>query len=99
MGGLPTTAACPPLPTSRRRMLYRGTVARGGGCRDRQDQLDQFATGLVGVRSPYGVPRNALDHEIVPEDRRQGPPWRWARGSCPLRLAQIQRVRGVCLRR
>ena len=23
--------------------------------------LDQFATGLVGVRSPYGIPRNAFD--------------------------------------
>ena len=28
--------------------------------------LDQFATGLVGVRTPYGAPRNAVDPLIVP---------------------------------
>ena len=28
--------------------------------------LDQFATGLVGVRTPYGAPRNAIDPELVP---------------------------------
>jgi allophanate hydrolase len=28
--------------------------------------LDQFATGLVGVRTPYGAPLNAVDPEIVP---------------------------------
>ena len=28
--------------------------------------LDQFATGLVGVRSPYGVPRNPLDPKLIP---------------------------------
>ncbi|CAN0230906.1 unnamed protein product, partial [Chrysoparadoxa australica] len=28
--------------------------------------LDQFATGLVGVRTPYGAPKNASDPEIVP---------------------------------
>jgi allophanate hydrolase len=28
--------------------------------------LDQFATGLVGTRSPYGIPRNALDPRLIP---------------------------------
>ena len=28
--------------------------------------LDQFATGLVGVRSPYGMPRNPFDAEADP---------------------------------
>ena len=28
--------------------------------------LDQFATGLVGVRTPYPIPRNAIDPELVP---------------------------------
>ncbi len=31
--------------------------------------LDQFATGLVGVRTPYPVPQNALDPESFPADR------------------------------
>ena len=28
--------------------------------------LDQFATGLVGVRTPYPIPRNAVDASLVP---------------------------------
>ncbi|MEM9371238.1 MAG: allophanate hydrolase, partial [Pseudomonadota bacterium] len=31
-----------------------------------------FASGLVGVRSPYGVPRNSLDPEIVPGGSSSG---------------------------
>ena len=34
--------------------------------------LDQFATGLVGVRSPYGVPRNAVDASCVPGGSSSG---------------------------
>ncbi|TJV70486.1 MAG: allophanate hydrolase, partial [Mesorhizobium sp.] len=28
--------------------------------------LDQFATGLVGVRTPWPIPRNAIDPKLVP---------------------------------
>jgi allophanate hydrolase len=34
--------------------------------------LDQFATGLVGVRSPYGVPRNPFDASYVPGGSSSG---------------------------
>ena len=34
--------------------------------------LDQFATGLVGVRSPYGVPRNALRADLIPGGSSSG---------------------------
>ena len=35
--------------------------------------LDQFATGLVGVRSPYGVPRNAFDpQDLIPGGSSSG---------------------------
>src|SRR5919112_1876038 len=34
--------------------------------------LDQFATGLVGVRSPYGVPRNPFDERYVPGGSSSG---------------------------
>ena len=34
--------------------------------------LDQFATGLVGVRSPYGVPRNAFNPELIPGGSSSG---------------------------
>ena len=34
--------------------------------------LDQFATGLVGVRSPYGVPRNPFHPEMIPGGSSSG---------------------------
>src|SRR5206468_4528289 len=34
--------------------------------------LDQFATGLVGVRSPYGVPRNPFDARYIPGGSSSG---------------------------
>jgi allophanate hydrolase len=58
--GLPTTAACPSyayLPpasaTSVRRLTDAGALVLG------KTNLDQFATGLVGTRSPYGAVRHA----------------------------------------
>ena len=61
VAGLPTTAACPGL------RLYAEARCDGGGTAARRRRhligktnLDQFATGLVGVRSPYGVPRNPI---------------------------------------
>ncbi|WP_236795184.1 allophanate hydrolase [Amycolatopsis sp. GM8] len=62
VAGLPTTAACPEyayLPAEDAAVVARlraaGTVVLG------TTNLDQFATGLVGTRSPYGVVRNAVD--------------------------------------
>src|SRR6185437_15096753 len=34
--------------------------------------LDQFATGLVGVRSPYGVPRNPFNPDYIPGGSSSG---------------------------
>ena len=62
VAGLPTTAACPGyayLPDrdapAVARLRAAGAVVLGS------TNLDQFATGLVGTRSPYGAVRNALD--------------------------------------
>jgi len=62
VAGLPTTAAAPSyanLPardaTCVARLRRAGTVVIG------KTNLDQFATGLVGTRSPYGAVRNAWD--------------------------------------
>jgi allophanate hydrolase len=56
LAGYPTTAACPDLTTPARanavavqRLLDAGAVPVG------KTNLDQFATGLVGTRSPYGA--------------------------------------------
>lgn len=34
--------------------------------------MDQFAAGLVGTRTPYGVPRNAFDARFVPGGSSSG---------------------------
>ncbi|MFC9787435.1 allophanate hydrolase [Rhodococcus sp. NPDC127528] len=66
VAGLPTTAACPEfsyLPTESAsavsRLVAQGAVVLG------KTNLDQFATGLVGTRSPYGAVRSAWDCERV----------------------------------
>ena len=62
VAGLPTTAACPAFSykpardaTAVARLKQAGAVIIG------KTNLDQFATGLVGVRTPYGTPRNLFD--------------------------------------
>jgi allophanate hydrolase len=66
VAGLPTTAACPEFAytPSRsaavvQRLLDAGAVVVG------KTNLDQFATGLVGARSPYGAPRSALNPAYI----------------------------------
>lgn len=64
--GLPTTAACPAFAydpaepaTVVRRLQAAGAVLLG------KTNLDQFATGLVGTRSPYGIPACVFNRAYV----------------------------------
>lgn len=73
MAGAPTTAACPAFSYIAdedaevvRLLRQAGALIIG------KTNLDQFAAGLVGVRSPYPVPKNALDPEIVPGGSSSG---------------------------
>lgn len=66
LAGCPTTAACPAYAYTPQasapavqRLLEAGAIALG------KTNLDQFATGLVGTRSPYGACRNAFDARFV----------------------------------
>ena len=64
--GLATTAACPPL--AYRPGADAPVVARlraAGALLVGKTNLDQFATGLVGTRSPFGAVRNAWDPERI----------------------------------
>jgi allophanate hydrolase len=69
----PTTAACPAFAYEPERDAFVvATLRRAGAIPVGKTNLDQFATGLVGVRSPYPPPRNALDPEIVPGGSSSG---------------------------
>ncbi|MFD4357394.1 allophanate hydrolase [Nocardia sp. NPDC058518] len=66
VAGLPTTAACPEFAYTAtetaaavQRLVAAGALVLG------KTNLDQFATGLVGTRSPYGAVRNALHPELI----------------------------------
>lgn len=63
----PTTAACPAYTyEAARDAVVVELLRRAGAILIGKTNLDQFATGLVGTRTPYPVPRNALDPAIVP---------------------------------
>ncbi|MGG7565160.1 allophanate hydrolase [Rhodovulum sp. DZ06] len=65
--GIPTTAACPAWEYMPEKDAFVvGKLRAAGALLIGKTNLDQFATGLVGVRTPYGAPKNALDPEIVP---------------------------------
>ncbi|MBV9859370.1 MAG: allophanate hydrolase [Alphaproteobacteria bacterium] len=87
IAGLPTTAACPGFshrpdaPASCvHHLLDAGAVLIG------KTNLDQFATGLVGIRSPYGAPRNRFDAERVPGGSSSGSAWAVSAGIVPFAL-------------
>ena len=73
VAGFPTTAACPAFayrPDKSAFVVER--LERAGAIVIGKTNLDQFATGLVGVRSPYGVPRNALKPDLIPGGSSSG---------------------------
>lgn len=81
--GMPTTAACPAfgyLPAVDAEVVRR--LREAGAIPIGKANLDQFATGLVGTRSPYGVPRNAIDAEFLPGGSSSGSASSVAAGLC-----------------
>ncbi|MBL1076853.1 allophanate hydrolase [Nocardia sp. 2] len=66
VAGLPTTAACPEFaytPDESAAAITR--LADAGAIVLGKTNMDQFATGLVGTRSPYGAVRNAHDPDRI----------------------------------
>jgi allophanate hydrolase len=87
VAGLPTTAACPAFAytpprdsTAVARLRAAGAIIVG------KTNLDQFATGLVGVRSPYGVPVNPLRADLIPGGSSSGSAVAVSTGLVPLAL-------------
>jgi allophanate hydrolase len=87
LAGAPTTAACPDFAFTPaesapvvQRLIEAGAIPIG------KTNLDQFATGLVGVRSPYGTPRNPFRPEMIPGGSSSGSAVAVAAGLCSFAL-------------
>ena len=85
--GMPTTAACPAFSymptrdsTAVAKLRDAGAIILG------KTNLDQFATGLVGVRSPYGVPINPMRADLIPGGSSSGSAVAVSAGLVPLTL-------------
>jgi allophanate hydrolase len=66
LAGVPTTAACPDFAftpqksaTVVQKLIDAGAIPIG------KTNLDQFATGLVGTRSPYGACKNSINPAYI----------------------------------
>ncbi len=87
VAGIPTTAACPAFTyipeqdaTSVARLKAAGAIVLG------KTNLDQFATGLVGTRSPYGAVPNSFKPEYVSGGSSSGSATTVANGLVPFSL-------------
>ena len=85
--GFPTTAACPAFSyspthdsTAVAKLRAAGAIIIG------KTNLDQFATGLVGVRSPYGIPINPMRADLIPGGSSSGSAVAVSAGLVPLAL-------------
>ena len=87
VAGLPTTAACPSyayvpvVDAECVSALRRAGVAIAG-----KTNMDQFATGLVGTRSPYGICPNAHWPDLISGGSSSGSAVAVARGEVDLAL-------------
>ncbi|AJY76981.1 allophanate hydrolase [Paenibacillus beijingensis] len=87
LAGIPTTAGCADFaytPESSAfvvaRLIGAGAIPVG------KTNLDQFATGLVGTRSPYGETHNALRPELISGGSSSGSAVAVARGQAAFSL-------------
>lgn len=66
VAGLPTTCACPAFAyTPEGSAQVVNLIEAAGGMLVGKTNLDQFATGLVGTRSPYGEVKNPFNPDYV----------------------------------
>ncbi len=85
--GLPTTAACPAFAyTAAADATCVARLRRAGAIVVGKTNLDQFATGLTGTRTPYGVPRNAVTPGLIPGGSSSGSAVAVAAGIVPIAL-------------
>ena len=85
--GMATTAGCPSFAyqaarsaTVVRRLIEAGAIIIG------KTNLDQFATGLVGMRSPYGACSSVFDKRYISGGSSSGSAVAVAQGLCAFAL-------------
>jgi allophanate hydrolase len=85
--GMPTTAACPAFaftPTAHAKVVQR--LLDAGACLVGKTNLDQFACGLNGTRSPYGAVPNAFNPDYVSGGSSSGSAYVTATGQVDFAL-------------
>ncbi|PLA73472.1 allophanate hydrolase [Hydrogenovibrio sp. SC-1] len=87
LAGIPTTAGCESYQycpeqsaTVVKLLIEAGAIPVG------KANLDQFATGLVGTRSPYGVCHNAFDFDMISGGSSSGSAVSLSLGLCSFSL-------------
>lgn len=66
LAGVPTTAACPDFSYVPEKSAYVvEQLIEAGAVPVGKTNLDQFATGLVGTRSPYGAGKNSINPDYI----------------------------------
>jgi allophanate hydrolase len=87
VAGVPTTSACPAYArVPNRDSAAVARLRQAGAIVIGKTNLDQFATGLVGVRTPYGVARNPFNPGLIPGGSSSGSGVAVATGIVPLSL-------------
>ena len=85
--GWPTTAACPAFRyTAEADAFVVARLRQAGAILIGKTNLDQFATGLVGTRSPYGAVPNSFNPDYVSGGSSSGSASVVARGLVPFAL-------------
>jgi allophanate hydrolase len=87
VAGVPTTAACPAftyVPSADARVV--ALLKKAGAIVLGKTNLDQFATGLVGTRSPYGAVPNSFNEAYISGGSSAGSATTVARGLVPFSL-------------
>lgn len=87
VAAVPTTAACPAFTyVPENDAVVVAALKKAGAIVLGKTNLDQFATGLVGTRSPYGVVPNSFNSDFVSGGSSSGSATVVARGIVPFSL-------------
>jgi allophanate hydrolase len=87
LAGVPTTAGCPAFAfTPDRSATVVSRLMAAGAIPIGKTNLDQFATGLNGTRSPYGPGRNSFDPDFISGGSSSGSAIAVATGQVPFAL-------------